>query len=193
MGGGGGQPKQLVARKEPRGRGTAYPPIDRRLLPLYISHPKERAGLGRHVLDWTEEQKRKIHEARMQGRLIKPHRYRAGTAALEDICHFQASTALLIRGLPFQRVVREITRDCRTGLRFQSAAVLCLREATGACLVGLFDDASLCAICAERVAIMPRDIQLARRVQGERAYSPTTKTNVSVLFRTTTYSKRSNL
>ena len=154
-GGGGEQPKQLVARKEPRKKGIAYPPIDRKLPPLYISHPKERTELGHCVLDWTEEQKRKIHEARMQGRLIKPHRYRAGTAALKDIRHFQASTALLIRKLPFQRVVREIAQDYKTDLRFQSAAVLCLQEATEAYLVRFFDDANLCAIHAGRVTIMP--------------------------------------
>ena len=168
-GGGGEQPKQLVACKEPRKKGTAYPPIDRKLPPLYISRPKERTELGHRVLDWTEEQKRKIHEARMQGRLIKPHRYRAGTAALKDIRHFQASTALLIRKLPFQRVVREIAQDYKTDLRFQSVAVLCLQEATEAYLVRLFDDANLCAIHAGRVTIMPKDIQLARRIRGERA------------------------
>ena len=105
----------------------------------------------------------------MQGRLIKPHRYRAGTAALKDIRHFQASTALLIRKLPFQRVVREIAQNYNTDLRFQSAAVLCLQEATEAYLVRLFDDANLCAIHAGRVTIMPKDIQLARRIRGERA------------------------
>ena len=168
-GGGGEQPKQLVAHKEPRKKGTAYPPIDWKLPPLYISRPKERTELGHRVLDWTEEQKRKIHEARMQGRLIKPHRYRAGTAALKDIRHFQANTALLIRKLPFQRVVREIAQDYKTDLRFQSAAVLCLQEATEAYLVRLFDDANLCAIHAGRVTIMPKDIQLARRIRGERA------------------------
>ena len=104
----------------------------------------------------------------MQGRLIKPHRYRAGTAALKDIRHFQASTALPIRKLPFQRVVREIAQD-KTDLQFQSTAVLCLQEAMEAYLVRLFDDANLCAIHAGRVTIMPKDIQLARRIQGERA------------------------
>ena len=167
-GGGGEQPKQLVACKEPHKKGTVYPPIDQKLPPLYISRPKERTELGHRILDWTEEQKRKIHEARMQGRLIKPHRYRAGTAALKDIRHFQASTALLIRKLPFQRVVREIAKDYKTDLRFQSAAVLCLQEATEAYLVRLFDDANLCAIHAGRVTIMPKDIQLARRIRGER-------------------------
>ena len=168
-GGGGEPPKQLVAHKEPRKKGTVYPPIDRKLPVLYISHPKERTELGHRVLDWTEEQKRKIHEARMQGRLIKPHRYRVGTAALKDICHFQGSTALLIRKLPFQRLVREITQDYKTDLRFQSAAILCLQEATEAYIVRLFDDANLCAIHTRRVTIMPKDILLARRIRGERA------------------------
>ena len=168
-GDGGKQPKPQVARKEPRKKGAAYPPIDRKLPPLYISRPKERTELGHRVLDWTNEQKRKIHEARMQGRWIKPHRYRAGTVALKDIRHYQGSTALLIRKLPFQRLVREIAQDIKTDLWFQSAAVLCLQEATEAYLVGLLDDANLCAIHARRVTIMPKDIQLARRIRGERA------------------------
>ena len=147
-GDGGKQPKPQVARKEPCKKGAAYPPIDRKLPPLYISRPKERTELGHRVLDWTAEQKRKIHEARMQGRRIKPHRYRAGTVALKDIRHYQGSTALLIRKLPFQRVVREIAQDIKTDLRFQSVAVLCLQEATEAYLVGLLDDANLCAIHA---------------------------------------------
>ena len=168
-GDGGKQPKPQVACKEPRKKGVAYPPIDRKLPPLYISRPKERTELGHRVLDFTAEQKRKIHEARMQGRRIKPHRYRAGTVALKDIRHYQGSTALLIRKLPFQRVVREIAQDIKTDLRFQSAAILCLQEATEAYLVGLLDDANLCAIHARRVTIMPKDIQLARRIRGERA------------------------
>ena len=130
---------------------------------------KKRTRLGHRILDWTPAQKRMIHEARMQGRLVKPHRYRAGTVALKDIRHFQKSTALLIRKLPFQRLVREITQDFKTDLRFQSAAILCLQEAAEAYLVGLFEDTNLCTIHAKRVTIMPKDIQLARRIQGERA------------------------
>ena len=145
-GDGGGPPRPIVAHKEPRKLGTAYPPINRNLPVLYISRLKERTLLGHRVLDWTPEQKRKIHEARMQGRLVKPHRYRAGTAALKDIRHFQKTSALLIRKLPFQRLVREITQDYKTDLWFQSAAILCLQEAAEAYLVRLFDDANLCAI-----------------------------------------------
>ena len=162
--------RQLVARKEPRKKATVYPPIDRKLPVLYISRTEgENRMLGHRILDWTDEQKRKIHEARMQGRLVKPHRYRAGTVALKDIRHYQGSTALLIRKLPFQRVVREIAQDFKTDLRFQSAAILCLQEAAEAYLVKLFDDANLCAIHARRVTIMPKDILLARRIRGERA------------------------
>ena len=80
------------------------------------------------------------------GGVKKPHRYRPGTVAL-----------------------REIAQDFKTDLRFQSSAVLALQEASEAYLVGLFEDTNLCAIHAKRVTIMPKDIQLARRIRGERA------------------------
>ena len=44
-----------------------------------------------------------------------------------------------------------------------------VQEAAEAYLVGLFEDTNLCAIHAKRVTIMPKDIQLARRIRGERA------------------------
>ena len=161
-GGEGGQPRPTMARKEPCKAGTVYPPIDQKLPVLYISRKKERTILGHRVLDWTPAQLKTIHEATMQGRRVKPHRYRAGTVALKDIRHFQRTSVLLIRKLPFQRLVREIAQDFKTDLRFQSAAILCLQEAAEAYLVRLFDDANLCAIHARRVTIMPKDIQLAR-------------------------------
>ena len=164
----GAPPKSTVAHKEPHKTGAVYPPINRKLPILYISRPKERTILGHRVLDWTPEQKKKIHEARMQGRQVKPHRYKAGTAALQDIRHFQKTSLLLIWKLPFQRLVREITQDYKTDLWFQLAVILCLQEATEAYLVRLFDDANLCAIHARRVTIMPKDIMLARRIRGER-------------------------
>ena len=121
------------------------------------------------------------------GGVKKPHRYRPGTVALREIRRFilifsvprfcsltkhsryQKSTELLIRKLPFQRLVREIAQDFKTDLRFQSSAVMALQEASEAYLVGLFEDTNLCAIHAKRVTIMPKDIQLARRIRGERA------------------------
>ncbi|XP_063316313.1 histone H1-like [Pelmatolapia mariae] len=99
----------------------------------------------------------------------KKKRYRPGTVALREIRRYQKSTELLIRKLPFQRLVREIAQDFKTDLRFQSSAVMALQEASEAYLVGLFEDTNLCAIHAKRVTIMPKDIQLARRIRGERA------------------------
>ncbi|TSK13576.1 Eukaryotic translation initiation factor 3 subunit K [Bagarius yarrelli] len=96
------------------------------------------------------------------GGVKKPHRYRPGTVALREIRRYQKSTELLIRKLPFQRLVREIAQDFKTDLRFQSAAIGALQEASEAYLVGLFEDTNLCAIHAKRVTIMPKDIQLAR-------------------------------
>jgi histone H3/H4 len=103
------------------------------------------------------------------GGVKKPHRYRPGTVALREIRKYQKSTELLIRKLPFQRLVREIAQDYKSDLRFQSSAVLALQEAAEAYLVGLFEDTNLCAIHAKRVTIMPKDIQLARRIRQERA------------------------
>jgi histone H3 len=102
------------------------------------------------------------------GGIKKAHRFRPGTVALREIRKYQKSTDLLIRKLPFQRLVREIAHDVKAELRFQSSAVLALQEASEAYLVGLFEDTNLCAIHARRVTIMTKDIQLARRIRGER-------------------------
>ncbi len=102
------------------------------------------------------------------GGIKKPHRYRPGTVALREIRRFQKSTELLIRKVPFQRLVREIAQDFKTDLRFQSTAILALQEAAEAYLVGLFEDTNLCAIHAKRVTIMAKDMQLARRIRGEK-------------------------
>ncbi|KAG0300098.1 centromeric DNA-binding histone H3-like protein cse4 [Dissophora globulifera] len=108
---------------------------------------------------------------------VKPRRYKPGTIALREIRQYQKSTDLLIRKLPFSRVVREIADEQISamsytgpnqpvGLRWQGAALLALQEATEAYLVHLFEDANLCAIHAKRVTLMQRDIQLARRIRG---------------------------
>ncbi|SAL97052.1 hypothetical protein [Absidia glauca] len=112
------------------------------------------------------------------GGVKKPHRYKPGTVALREIRRYQVSskslfamksTELLIRKLPFQRLVREIAQDFKTDLRFQSSAIGALQEAAEAYLVSLFEDTNLAAIHAKRVTIQPKDIQLARRLRGERS------------------------
>ena len=98
----------------------------------------------------------------------KPHRFRPGTVALREIRRYQKSTEILIRKLPFQRLVREIAKDINANLRFQCSALLALLEASVAHLVGVFEDTNLCAIHAKRVTIMPKDMILARRIRGDR-------------------------
>lgn len=97
----------------------------------------------------------------------KKKRYRPGTVAIREIRKFQKSTELLIRKVPFQRLVKEVAQDVSsTPMRFQSIAILALQEAAEAYLTGLFEDTNLCAIHAKRVTIMPQDMQLARRIRG---------------------------
>jgi histone H3 len=104
-----------------------------------------------------------------KGGVKKPHRYRPGTVALREIRRLQKSTELLIRKLPFQRLVREVAQDFKTDTRWQAKAVFAQQEAAEDYLTHLFEDTNLCAIHTKRVTIMPRDIQLARRIRGERS------------------------
>jgi histone H3 len=58
----------------------------------------------------------------------KLHRFKPGSVALREIRKYQQSTELLIRKLPFQRLVREIAQDFEiSDLRFQSSAVAALQ------------------------------------------------------------------
>eukprot|EP00035_Acanthoeca_spectabilis_P023049 m.447364 g.447364 ORF g.447364 m.447364 type:complete len:146 (-) comp19508_c0_seq1:169-606(-) len=94
-------------------------------------------------------------------------RARPGVVALKEIRRYQKSTDLLMRKLPFARVVREVSLNfSTTSLRWQASAISALQEASEAFLVHLFEDANLCAIHAKRVTIMTKDIQLARRIRG---------------------------
>ena len=102
------------------------------------------------------------------GAIKKKKRFRPGPAALREIRKYQKTTTPLIRKLPFQRLVREITNGIRTDMRFQSAALEALQEAAEAYMVGLFEETNLCCIHAKRVTIMPKDMQLARRIRGSR-------------------------
>ncbi len=102
------------------------------------------------------------------GGVKKAHRFRPGTVALREIRKYQKSTDLLLRKLPFQRLVRDIAQEYKTDLRFQNSAVMAMQEAAEAYIVGLFEDTNLCAIHAKRVTIMPKDLQLAKRIRGER-------------------------
>ena len=95
-------------------------------------------------------------------------KYRPGHLTLQEIRHYQRGTNLLIRELPFQRLIREISQRFKVDVQFRSSTLMALQEATKAYLMRLFEDTNLCAIHAKRVTIMPKDIQLARHIRGER-------------------------
>jgi histone H3 len=147
-----------------------------------------------------------VRDARFSSRAEldkKKRRYRPGTLALKEIRRFQKTTDLLIRKMPFARLVRFIARDgvndsnvvsprstdalsdtdeprfpldsqvreisnelSPEPLRYTAESLLALQEATEDFLVHLFEDCNLCAIHAKRVTIMPKDLQLARRIRG---------------------------
>ena len=97
----------------------------------------------------------------------KKRRWRPGRVALREIRRYQKSTELLIPKSPFQRLVREISQKFWANFRFQSGAVLALQESSEAYLTQLFEDTLLCAIHAKRKTVMPKDMQLARRIRGD--------------------------
>ena len=111
----------------------------------------------------------KVKVKAAEGGVKKQRRYKPGTVALREIRFYQKTQHLLIRKLPFQRLVREIAAELKPELRFQVSALGAIQEASEAYLVGLFEDTNLCAIHAKRVTIFPKDMQLARRIRGERA------------------------
>ena len=76
----------------------------------------------------------------------------------------QKSSDLLIRKLPFQRLVREVAGKMCPTLRFQSAAILALQEASESFLVTMFEDVNVCALHAGRVTIQVKDIRLWNRM-----------------------------
>ena len=97
-------------------------------------------------------------------------RYRPGRLALQEIRHYQKGTNLLIRKLPFQRLIQEIAQGFKMDVPFRSSTLMALQEASEAYLVRLFEHTNLCAIHAKCITIMPRDIQLAARIRGERYF-----------------------
>lgn len=99
----------------------------------------------------------------------KKYRFKPGTVALREIKRYQKSTELLLRKLPFQRLVREIAQGYRSDTRFQKSALEALQYAGEAYITEVFGDANLNAIHTGRVTINQSDLQLARRI-GKTAF-----------------------
>ncbi|KAH7645272.1 histone H3.3 [Dermatophagoides farinae] len=125
---------------------------------------------SRRISEPTTPGKSRILRSSLQHSTKSPtqkRRYRPGTVALREIRRYQNSSHNLIPRISFQRLIREIAQSMKNSLRFQPAALEALQEAAESYLVRMFEDANLCAIHARRVTIMPRDINLARRIRGD--------------------------
>lgn len=116
----------------------------------------------------SKASKAKKKTAPAEGGVKPTRRFKPGTVALREIKRYQRSTNLLLLKAPFQRFVRAICEGIDAQLRFQSQALLAVQEAAEMYLVGLFEDSNLCAIHANRVTVMKKDMELARRIRGER-------------------------
>merc|ERR1719234_373364 len=148
---------QQKKAKHPTARKSTAPPVEPQKTPTTTPRSKKNAPI-------TSKQTRRSGGLETPGR----RRYRPGSRALMEIRKFQKSSNLLIPHLPVSRVIREIcSKICTTDMRFKSAAIMALQEATEAYLVTLFEDTLLCAIHAKRVTVMPKDMELARRIRGE--------------------------
>ncbi|EPY31667.1 histone H3 [Angomonas deanei] len=131
--------------------------------PHFMSRTKETSRAKRSI---TSKKSKKAPRAASGTK--RAHRWRPGTVALREVRKFQRSTDLLIQRAPFQRLVREIASAQKEGLRFQSSAILALQESTEAYVVSLLADANLASLNSKRVTLMPRDLQLALRLRGDR-------------------------
>jgi histone H3 len=96
----------------------------------------------------------------------KKHRWRPGTVALREVRFYQKGTQTLIHKAPFRRLVRELAHD--PALRFQVTAIDAIQEAAEAYCVAAISDANICAMHCGRSTVFPRDMQLARRLRGDR-------------------------
>ena len=127
----------------------------------------QRVGQARRASDKCPVMPRKVVNPTTGRR----HRYRPETRALREITFYQKRVRLLCSKLAFARLFREILyKDlCKLDMRVQASTIAAAQEGTEAYIVGLLEDSNLCAIHGRRVTIMPKDIQLARHIRGERA------------------------
>ena len=158
---GGKQPRRRVLRAV-RKTGSRRAPVNTKKVPPALRVTKENANARMTKANATPQGYYKLSEKQ------KKFKWKPGTRALREIRFYQKSTALLLRRIPFLCLIREVAQDFKTDLRFTADATYTLQCASEDYLVRLFEDSNLCAIHAKRVTIMPKDIQLARRIQGER-------------------------
>ena len=158
---GGKQPRRRVIRAA-RKTGRGWAPVNMKLVPPALRALRENANARMTGANATPQGYYKPSEKQ------KKFRWKPGTRALWEIRFHQKSMALLLWRIPFLHLIREVAQDFKMDLRFTVDATYTLQCASEDYLVRLFEDSNLCAIHAKPVTIMPKDVQLARRIRGER-------------------------
>ena len=120
------------------------------------------------LLPSKKEKKSKTTRKALPGKKL-PHRFRQGTVALRNIRRYQISTGLSFQKLPFSRFTREVAQDFHLDLNFSKVSIILLQIYIEQSLVRLLENANLIAINAKRTRVFPKDLQLVRRITGERA------------------------
>jgi histone H3/H4 len=94
---------------------------------------------------------------------MKRRKSRPGTTVKKEIKKYQNSTELLIKRATFRRLVKEIVGQNTTGILIQANAIQALQEAAEAHLVELFQQANIYAQHAQRMTVMQKDFELAKK------------------------------
>ena len=134
---GGKAPRPTVGGKAPRPTIGGKVPR-KQVVPL----KKSRPGSGSLNYVPTHRDFREVQEA--GDTMTAANRYRPGRLALQEIRHYQKRTNLLIRKLPFQRLIRELAQKFKVDVRFRSSTLMAFQEAAEAYLIRLFEDMNLC-------------------------------------------------
>ena len=158
----GGKRPRRRATKAARKTGHRWAPVNMKWVPPALRVMRENANARMTGANATPQGYYKPSDKQ------KGFKCRPGTRAFREIRFYQKSMALLLRRLPFLHLIREVAQDFKTVLRFTADATYTLQCASEDYLVRLFEDSNLCAIHAKRVTIMPKDVQLAWRIRGER-------------------------
>ena len=121
--------------------------------------------MGKYMKNYpSSKQAPKHHPTRTK---VEPKRPNQCINALREIKKHQETTDLLIKGLPFQRLVRSTAMKYNTEMRFQRAAIEALQEGSEALLVKLFEITNILASHAKRITILKKDVELAKYILNE--------------------------
>ena len=145
-----------------RKTGSRWVPANMKKMPPALRVVKENANAKMTGANATPQGYYKPSEKQ------KKFKWKPGTRVLWEIRFYQKSTALLLWCIPFLHLIQEVAQDFKMDLRFTADATYTLQCASEDYLVRLFKDSNLCAIHAKHVTILPKDIQLAQRIWGER-------------------------